>query len=84
MLIFSLPYLFDLICGLYAMSMMSHMARFNKIMIERKRNEDAARRLLSNEVYLYFYLKDIERIREKYDHEAVDRIYSDRISKNLL
>jgi len=54
MLIFSLPYLFDLICGLYSMSMMSHMAQFNKIMIDRKRNEDAARRLLSNEVYLYF------------------------------
>ena len=50
MIIFSLPYLFDFICGIYAMTMMSKMAKFNKIILERKNNEEAANRLNSIEV----------------------------------
>jgi hypothetical protein len=54
MIIFSLPYLFDFICGIYAMMMMSNMAKFNKNMSVRRSNEEAARQLFSDEVNLKY------------------------------
>lgn len=56
MLIFSLPYLFDLICGLYAMLMLSKMVTFNKVMKDMWHNEEIARGLVSNEVIYLFNL----------------------------
>jgi hypothetical protein len=50
MIIFSLPYLFDFICGIYAMLMMSKMIKFNKTINALRFNDEVARGLLSNEV----------------------------------
>jgi hypothetical protein len=52
MIIFSLPYLFDFICGIYAMTMMLKIAKFNKIILERKNMEEAANLLYAIEVIL--------------------------------
>lgn len=52
--VFSLPYIFDFMCGIFAIMMMSRIASFNEFMKALSDHDEESSKKLLDEVFIYY------------------------------
>jgi len=74
--LFSLPYVYDFICGIASIVLMSRIATFNEFLIRLKGIDQEANQT--------FIKDEVAKMREKYPQEQLSRAYENRYGNNNM